>query len=593
MAEDNDSDVPPRVSDVAVNNMSSTQEGAAAGTALVQAETDENPPIHTTDDGDTHYEPMDAHIPRNPPKNLHGVQATNPIYAPELRISDLNAYSNTSCLQSMYTPLAQGPQPVHTPLTRDPQSIHTPLTRDPQPIHTPLTGDPQSIHTPLAGDPQSIHTPLAGDPQSIHTPLTQRPQSMPTPLAGDPQSIHTPLAGDPQSIHTPLTGDPHPIQNPNVSLSTKNTNPCHETSTPTRSISEDNGINLPTASRIAANDPDIEPYATTYLCPNPTYTVTATCISENGVGIASSFPDDSNPSNLRQGPPDPTSNTRPQNQIRKQTGLVPNPMYVPNIPQRPAFGCSYHRIANAAKAVAVLVFFVLGGVFAGLYFYNTEFDVKETNDAIGFFNEGKSTASSALPERITLPSVTNSSLAVTNSSLPERVPLPSVTNSSLAIGTATEASSTGLGDLKTLRIVRDTPKPAKYADCGQINRGPSGPIASGVYTIYPLSPAGGTGAPLRVYCRVVAGRAWTVIQRRQDGSVDFYKRTLEDYSRGFGTLTGEFWLGNDNIHLLTNQGSKSSEAVHNWIAGAKFHSALAYQCSEAVHHWLASAEVPK
>ncbi|XP_078693768.1 ryncolin-2-like [Branchiostoma floridae x Branchiostoma belcheri] len=92
-------------------------------------------------------------------------------------------------------------------------------------------------------------------------------------------------------------------------------------------------------------------------------------------------------------------------------------------------------------------------------------------------------------------------------------------------------------------------------DCEQINRGPLGPIASGVYTIYPLSPSGGLSAPLRVYCRVVAGRAWTVIQRRQDGSVDFYKRTLEDYSRGFGTLTGEFWLGNDNIHLLTNQSS--------------------------------------
>jgi len=57
-----------------------------------------------------------------------------------------------------------------------------------------------------------------------------------------------------------------------------------------------------------------------------------------------------------------------------------------------------------------------------------------------------------------------------------------------------------------------------------------------------------------VFCRMQAGRAWTVIRRRQDGSVDFYNRTWEDYSRGFGSLTGEFWLGNDNIHLLTNQG---------------------------------------
>ncbi|XP_066270892.1 ryncolin-1-like [Branchiostoma lanceolatum] len=77
---------------------------------------------------------------------------------------------------------------------------------------------------------------------------------------------------------------------------------------------------------------------------------------------------------------------------------------------------------------------------------------------------------------------------------------------------------------------------------------------SGIYTIYPRSSDGENSAPLRVFCRVEAGRAWTVIQRRQDGSVDFYDRTWEDYSRGFGNIAGEFWLGNDNIHLLTNQG---------------------------------------
>ncbi|XP_019617700.1 PREDICTED: neuronal pentraxin-2-like [Branchiostoma belcheri] len=79
---------------------------------------------------------------------------------------------------------------------------------------------------------------------------------------------------------------------------------------------------------------------------------------------------------------------------------------------------------------------------------------------------------------------------------------------------------------------------------------------SGIYTIY-LRQAGGKSnynARIPVFCRVEDGRAWTVIQRRQGGSVNFYNRIWEDYSRGFGNLWREVWLGNDKIHLLTNQG---------------------------------------
>jgi len=41
-------------------------------------------------------------------------------------------------------------------------------------------------------------------------------------------------------------------------------------------------------------------------------------------------------------------------------------------------------------------------------------------------------------------------------------------------------------------------------------------------------------------------------QRRLNGAVDFY-RGLDDYKKGFGLVDGEFWLGLDQAHRLTNQ----------------------------------------
>ena len=45
---------------------------------------------------------------------------------------------------------------------------------------------------------------------------------------------------------------------------------------------------------------------------------------------------------------------------------------------------------------------------------------------------------------------------------------------------------------------------------------------------------------------------WLIIQRRMDGSVDFY-RGWSDYRQGFGNPSGEFWIGLETMHSLTQK----------------------------------------
>ena len=88
-----------------------------------------------------------------------------------------------------------------------------------------------------------------------------------------------------------------------------------------------------------------------------------------------------------------------------------------------------------------------------------------------------------------------------------------------------------------------------HKNCAEVYE--DGKRTSGVYTIDPDN----AGA-FDVFCdQTTAGGGWTVLQKRLDGSVDFY-RGWDDYKRGFGNLNGEFWLGLDKIHRLTKQRSR-------------------------------------
>ncbi|KAJ8946213.1 hypothetical protein NQ314_008941 [Rhamnusium bicolor] len=74
-------------------------------------------------------------------------------------------------------------------------------------------------------------------------------------------------------------------------------------------------------------------------------------------------------------------------------------------------------------------------------------------------------------------------------------------------------------------------------NCGTVD-GPSG--------IYLISP--GDSEPILAHCEA----GWTTVQKRYDGSINF-NRNWNEYSNGFGSATGEHWLGNRNLHYLTKE----------------------------------------
>ncbi|XP_078658425.1 ficolin-2-like [Branchiostoma floridae x Branchiostoma belcheri] len=77
--------------------------------------------------------------------------------------------------------------------------------------------------------------------------------------------------------------------------------------------------------------------------------------------------------------------------------------------------------------------------------------------------------------------------------------------------------------------------------------------------------------PFQVSCDMdTDGGGWTVIQRRQDGSVAF-DNTWDVYVQGFGDVNGALWIGLEHLHSLTSQQQHELYVyLEDWEGNTKF-----------------------
>ncbi|KAJ8254041.1 hypothetical protein COCON_G00206530 [Conger conger] len=104
-----------------------------------------------------------------------------------------------------------------------------------------------------------------------------------------------------------------------------------------------------------------------------------------------------------------------------------------------------------------------------------------------------------------------------------------------------------------------TKTPGPWRDCQHALE--SGENTSGIYLLRPLN----ANRLVQAWCEQNhAQGGWTVIQRRQDGSVNFF-RTWDQYKHGFGNLNGEYWLGLEHLYWLSTQAEyRLQVALEDW-----------------------------
>ena len=78
------------------------------------------------------------------------------------------------------------------------------------------------------------------------------------------------------------------------------------------------------------------------------------------------------------------------------------------------------------------------------------------------------------------------------------------------------------------------------------------PVADFPYSV--IRPDGNDALNIPYLCdEVTDGGGWIVVQRRVTGKEDFYRKWTA-YKKGFGSLSDDFWIGNDILYTVTGSG---------------------------------------
>ncbi|NXW79545.1 ANGP4 protein, partial [Hirundo rustica] len=106
------------------------------------------------------------------------------------------------------------------------------------------------------------------------------------------------------------------------------------------------------------------------------------------------------------------------------------------------------------------------------------------------------------------------------------------------------------------------------AECGQWESFSSSQERAKVSLTHSKPPPACPSLPLQAYCDMETDRGgWTIIQLRANGSLSF-QRSWREYKQGFGDASGEYWLGNEAVHLLTSRGPYALRVeLQDWEGG--------------------------